>query len=73
MKNPIEEPFFFSPDVFDQGFVDAAEDDGYVAEVFRSVMGDEYTGELAPFSFVTGSVLDEMRARSRVGRHTDWD
>ncbi len=57
VEDPFEEPIGFGPDVFDQGFMDAAEDDGYVAEVFRSVMGDEYAGELAPFSFITRSVL----------------
>lgn len=59
MEGPSEESVDVSPDVFDQGFMDAAEDDGYVAEIFRSVMGDEYPGELAPFSFVTRSVLAE--------------
>lgn len=59
MKDSFEEPIGVSPDVFDQGFVDAAEDDGDVAAIFRSVMGDEYPGEQAPFSFVTRSVLAE--------------
>ena len=59
MTDSFEEPVGFSPEVFDQGFVDAAEDDGHVAEVFRSVMGDEYPGDVAPFSFITRSVLTE--------------
>jgi ubiquinone/menaquinone biosynthesis C-methylase UbiE len=59
VEDPFEVSVDFSPDVFDQGFLDAAEDDGHVAEVFRSVMGDEYAGELAPFSLITRSVLTE--------------
>jgi hypothetical protein len=48
VTDSFEEPAGFSPEVFDQGFVDAAEDDGHVAEVFRSVMGDEYPGDVEP-------------------------
>ncbi|MEA3510922.1 MAG: class I SAM-dependent methyltransferase [Actinomycetota bacterium] len=62
MEDPYEESVDFSPDVFDQAFLDAADDDGHVTEVFRSVMGDEYAGEFAPYSFATRSVLTETVA-----------
>jgi SAM-dependent methyltransferase len=49
-----------SPDLFDRAYVDLAVDNGGVAALFGSVMGDEYPAELAPNSLVTWSVLDEV-------------
>jgi ubiquinone/menaquinone biosynthesis C-methylase UbiE len=48
-----------SPDLFDRAYVDLAVDNGGVAALFGSVMGDEYPAELAPNSLVTWSVLYE--------------
>lgn len=48
-----------SPDLFDRAYADLAKDDGGVATLFESAMGDEYPAELSPNSFVTWSVLGE--------------
>jgi len=48
-----------SPDLFDRAYADLAKDDGGVATLLGSAMGDEYPAELAPYSLVTWSVLGE--------------
>lgn len=62
-EQPLSEasgPSLLSPDLFDRAYADLADDDGGVAALFASVMGDEYPAELAPNSLVTWSVLGEV-------------